>query len=259
MFKSMFQGDAQQRLEEGEEIVIFLHRHWLAMLPVFLAVLVLILFPILVFVAYSYFDLSLLLEEWGLLVSPSKILAFFFAVYFLFLDFFCLVAWIQYYLDVTILTNRRLVDIEQVNIFQRQVASTDLVYIQDVSSEVKGFLPSLLDYGRVVVQTAGERPNFILENIPHPSAVARQILVTAQGKTSTQVSSGEELIKRHEEEVFSSMSGGKLVPSSNFSKKERQSRSEGVNISGKEEVENKEESRDREKSEDAQSGEIDLT
>lgn len=210
MFKNMFKFDQVQKLEEGEKIILFLRRHWLAMLPAILAVLVLVLFPVFIFSLYSYFDIPALLEEWGVGVSPNKILVFFFAVYFLFLDFFCLVAWFQYYLDVTILTNKRLVDIEQINIFQRQVASTDLVYIQDVSSEVKGFLPSLFDYGRVIVQTAGERPNFVLENIPHPSAVARQILVTAQGKSITQSIPEEELIKKHEEEAFSALGGKEM-------------------------------------------------
>ncbi len=207
MLRGLLRHNLTQELEQGEEIVLFLRRHWMAMLPAFLAVGILALFPIFVLIMYSYFDISSLLLEWGIGVAPEKILAFFFAVYFLFLDFFFLVAWMQYYLDVTILTNRRLVDIEQINIFQRQVASTDLIYIQDVSSEVKGLLPSLLDYGRVIVQTAGERPNFILEDIPHPSAVARQILITAQGSAPNGRIPGEEIIKTHESQAFSVLKG----------------------------------------------------
>lgn len=207
---------------KGEKIILFLRRHWMALLPIFGAIFLLIAIPVVLIAILYYYGLFSWLQELDLVVSPTKIVALFFSLYFLYLVFFFFVAWMQYYLDVTILTNRRIVDIQQINLFNRKVASTDLIYVQDVRSEVKGPLQRFFDYGTVVIQTAGKRANFILEDIPHPSAVARRILITAEGRETKSVPKKREVeLKMHEEEAFSSLQQGASpsVPSQKETKK----------------------------------------
>lgn len=65
------------------------------------------------------------------------------------------VKWIDHHLDIIIITNRRIVDVNQRKIFNRTISSTSLKQIQDVSGSVVGLIPSLLNFGKINVETAG--------------------------------------------------------------------------------------------------------
>jgi hypothetical protein len=89
------------------------------------------------------------------------------------------VVWIDYYLDVWIVTTKRIVNIEQVGLFNRQISELEHSKIQDVTSEVKGFLPTFFQYGYVYVQTAAEKARFTFKQIPDPVWV-RNIIMQLQ-------------------------------------------------------------------------------
>lgn len=72
---------------------------------------------------------------------------------------------IDYYLDVYIITNERIVNIEQNGFFKREISELHLHQIQDVSAKVNGFLPTIMHYGDVFIQTAAERENFVFANL----------------------------------------------------------------------------------------------
>lgn len=75
-----------------------------------------------------------------------------------------------------LVTNERIVDIDQNTIFNRSVATLTLSRIQDVSAEVKGPAQTLLQYGTVVVQTAGQEQNFHFDYMPRPYEAEQYIL-----------------------------------------------------------------------------------
>ena len=79
--------------------------------------------------------------------------------------------WYRYHHDVWLITNQRLIDSIRRHWFNHEVASADLVDIEDVSMERNGLFQTLLDFGDLRVQTAGEEANFVLSNIHHPSRV----------------------------------------------------------------------------------------
>ena len=83
--------------------------------------------------------------------------------------------------DLFILTDHRLLDITQVTLLKRTVATTPLNQIQDTTSDIHGILGTLLNYGTVDVQTAaGFASNFTIDNVPDPAMVARTILNEAE-------------------------------------------------------------------------------
>lgn len=88
--------------------------------------------------------------------------------------------WIDVSFDVWIITEERIVNIEQKGLFTRRVSELRFHTIQDVTSEVNGVLPSILNYGDVLVQTAGENPRFIFRNIPNPIEVKDRIMQLAE-------------------------------------------------------------------------------
>lgn len=74
-----------------------------------------------------------------------------------------------------LMTNEHLVDIDQTGLFHRRVSTLDIANIQDVSSHIEGPLQTFLHYGSVIVQTAGERENFVLDYVPNCPAIEQKI------------------------------------------------------------------------------------
>lgn len=94
-----------------------------------------------------------------------------------------LFVWLRYYihwlderLDFVVLTDRRIVDINQNGLFNRQTSEASLAQIQDVRTEVSGLIATLIRYGEIEVQTAGDNANIRMTYISHPTTVANQIL-----------------------------------------------------------------------------------
>ncbi len=88
--------------------------------------------------------------------------------------------WVSWYGDVYVLTNYRIIDVEQQGFFSRSFAETTLNNIQDISHDVTGVMATLLDYGTIVVQTAGASPDISLNEIGHPQTQTTFLLKNQQ-------------------------------------------------------------------------------
>ncbi len=84
-----------------------------------------------------------------------------------------------------LVTNEHIVDIDQNTLFHRSVATLTLSRIQDVSAEVDGPAQTLLQYGTVVVQTAGQKENFRFDYITNPYEAEQYILRTHKDYMAT--------------------------------------------------------------------------
>lgn len=84
-------------------------------------------------------------------------------------------SFLHWYFNVYIVTTRRVVDIDWFSLMYKQLSSTQLEKIQDVTYKQGGVLDSFFDFGDVVIQTAGNEPNFEFDEIPRPETVVRQI------------------------------------------------------------------------------------
>ena len=157
-----------------EQVALFIRRHWMAFFPW------MVVMPLVFLIVVS--GLALLWNQVAQVTSltnpdlPHASLIILASILLLLLVFIMLRAWMSYYLDVTIVTERRLVNIEQEGIFQRRIAEQSLLRIQDVSASQSGFFNHFLNYGNLNIETAGEQPNFELHNIPRPNDVAKTIL-----------------------------------------------------------------------------------
>lgn len=96
-------------------------------------------------------------------------------VYLLFVLVFGLTEFFDYYLDVWIVTNERIVDIQLKGLFARTISETRLYRVQDVTAEMKGIFATLFDYGTVHVQTAGATGRFTFEQMSDPDTIVRGI------------------------------------------------------------------------------------
>jgi uncharacterized integral membrane protein len=154
-----------------EEIVLLLRRHWHAIVKYFLILLLEIILPVIVFFVSIEFTGFVWEKD-----SPISIAIFLSAsLYYLFIWLFFFHHWVEYYLDVWVVTNQRIINIEQKALFSRTVSELNIDMIQDVTSEVKGKLATILKFGDVHIQTAAEEKRFVFEQIPNPQDVATKI------------------------------------------------------------------------------------
>jgi hypothetical protein len=165
-----------------EEIIFFLRRHWFAILPLLFGFGFVLIIPF-----AAYFGLLFLQPEF-LAVKTNFILFLLGAsIFFLYAWLFLFQNFADWYLDVWIVTNQRIVNIEQRGLFGRVMSELMLYNIQDVTSEIKGFIPSMLDFGTVQIQTAAEKSQFHFEEVDHPSYIAKRILeLASQQRTEKQ-------------------------------------------------------------------------
>lgn len=163
---------------EGETVLCTIHKHNIVYVKIILALVVLLFLPLFLFLVFwfSAYPLDSFYNR-GIIVG---IFASLFVMYSL---LFTLIRWINEEFDVFIITTDRLIDVTQITFLKRKVTSTPLEQIQDVTGAVSGFLPTLLHFGDLTVQTAaGEASDFFIDRIPDPEGVARKILDWAYKK-----------------------------------------------------------------------------
>lgn len=157
--------------EKDYEVLKFLlRRHPLTFIPrIFLFVLLLATPLVVRWLWGKLFPESLLSATSQVLVTISI------SAFYLFALVFFLTQFVDYFLDVWMVTNERILDIQLNGLFARTVAETRLFRVQDVTSDVKGFFATMFNYGNVYVQTAGNKERFVFRNIPNPVYIAQQI------------------------------------------------------------------------------------
>lgn len=163
--------------EPGEKVILFLRRHWFIAARLAAVYAVLAMVPIAVRWFLGQVDPGFLVHPVG---RPVLLLAG--SVYYLFWWLMLYRHFLDYYLDLWIVTDRRILNIEQNDLFNRVISEQRISRIQDVTSTQRGMAPTFLDYGEVHVQTAAEVERFVFEQVPHPHQVARQINTLVEWK-----------------------------------------------------------------------------
>jgi len=156
-------------LRSDETLVIVVRRHWWTLL----APTVILFF----FLALPGALTTFLPQEWPSAPAlASPIFKFAAAIYFLTLLLFSFLLWMEYYLDVWIVTTLRIIDIDQKSLFHRVVSEIPLSRIQNVTIDINGIIETFLKFGDVTVETAGELGNFTAVAVPLPYAIKDAIL-----------------------------------------------------------------------------------
>ncbi len=157
--------------QSDEKIIHFIRRHPLSMGSWIVSIISLVVALIIPFVIFQEDIIK------GIFISKNiHYIIVTIACYLLLIFAVSLTSWINYYLDVIVITSNHLVNIKNIGLFRREVSEQNLARVQDVSSKMNGFWQTLFRYGTVYVETAGEAPNFIMENVPRPYKIANTIM-----------------------------------------------------------------------------------
>lgn len=107
------------------------------------------------------------------------------SVYLLFIWLLFFFSIIDYFLDIWIITDKRIIDIQQNGFFSRAISEQMVAKIQDISSDTHGFWPTVWKYGNLTVQTAAQTNKFYFEEISNPEEV-RDLLIRLAAASATQ-------------------------------------------------------------------------
>lgn len=175
-FKKHFPGQLPE-----EQVFAIIHRHWFNIFSHFIAIAICTIATLLLLfvspVIAKFFEISL----------DIRLVTFFATTTLLFLWVYGFIIWIDYYFDVWIITGERILNIEQKGLFTRVASEVSFTRVQDVTTRVEGFLPTLLHYGDIFIQTAGEEKRFHFRNISDPDTYKDQIVQLVKKVTNRQV------------------------------------------------------------------------
>ena len=165
------------QLNPGENLVKVFRKHWFVIFTESLLFIVIILLPA-ILVGAGIITTGLVLSPVisGILwvLGSAWVVAMWVAFFIVYTD---------YYLDVWVLTDQRLIDIDQQGLFAREVATLSLDKIQDVTAKQSGIFPTILNYGDVHLQSAGTDREFIIYHVRRPKQL-RDMLMRQQEEKS---------------------------------------------------------------------------
>ena len=136
----MFHLEDVLQLKEGEHVLAIMRRHGSTLVPPLLLAFILIVVPF--FMLFPLFSMGIV----GMIIFGAAI------VLGLGVAIRAFVLWDA---DVFILTDARVVDVDQKGIFNRFVAEASIGAIQDVSWTRRGMVQTLFGIGTLSVRTAG--------------------------------------------------------------------------------------------------------
>jgi len=170
-------------LEVAEEKIIkVVRRHFFVILPMVLAVLFGAFVPLVLyrFIISGYIPLDPnLVNAVNVFVSEWEVFGYALWLLLLWIVFF--MEWTDYYLDLWLITDKRIIDVEQKGFFHREVTSFHYAQIQDITVETHGPIQTLLKFGTLHIETAGESREILIKNAHYPEE-ARALILSLQEK-----------------------------------------------------------------------------
>lgn len=177
------------KFEEGEKIMKVVRKHYFVLLPAVFMLSVLAVAP---YFLYAFFtstlfpipasaaaQISLLVERWSVFAYSLWLLV-------LWIIFF--IEWTNYYLDLWVITDKRILDVEQHGFFNREVTSFRFEQIQDITVETKGLIETFFHFGTLHIETAGHDRDIIIKDAHNPEDARSLILnIQLQNKTPSSI------------------------------------------------------------------------
>lgn len=151
-----------QNQDQDEKVLLFIRKDFITNSK-WIAVGVLLILVPLIFGSAHFISL------------PVRFGIIFLLFYYLVVAAYWYVNFITWYFNISLVTNIRVVDIEFSGLVYKDVASTKLSLVQDVSYSQIGVLRTFFDYGNILVQTAGTLDNFDFDSAPQPENVVHLI------------------------------------------------------------------------------------
>ncbi len=154
-------------LESDETVLKTVRKHWFIITVELIMIIFFGLIPVFGFMILLQLPPQELLIS--IFESYTPAIVFTLAAWLLLSTMAAAASWTRYFLDLWIITDRRIILIEQISFFNRRVSNFRLERLQDIRVTISGIIPTLLNFGTVQAQTASaSESNFSTRNLPDP-------------------------------------------------------------------------------------------
>lgn len=161
-----------------EKELFVVRRHWFIFLAEAISMVFAAIFPLLCVLILPVFGYGQLLAGISSFVWYLLFIAYTVWIFVLWILLF--IMWTNYYLDMLILTDKKVIRVEQNALFSREMSSFRLDRLQDITVEVNGLIATILNFGTIYIQTAGEMEEFVMHGVAHPYDVKNKIFLESQ-------------------------------------------------------------------------------
>jgi hypothetical protein len=163
------------QLDQDEKVLKMVRKHWFVILAELFGTFVMLLFPFFILIGLLIFPDTLAAFDISL-ARYTAVIIFVIAGWLVFTLMAGFTIWTHYYLDLWVITDRRIILIDQIRFFNRNVSIFRFERLQDIEFSVKGILPTFLNFGTLKAQTAGaHESNFSSAGLPDPRGLQATI------------------------------------------------------------------------------------
>lgn len=157
-----------------EHVIHVLRRHPVTFIPTILLFIILFTIPVILYMIakHAFPDFITSTQMYPLFVLGGSI-------YYLSTYLFLYAHFIDYYLDIWIVTNDRIIDNEQHGLFHRTTTELELHSIEDVTSQVTGIWGTLFKFGDLTIKTSSVTTTIVFRQIPHPEKIRGELIQLA--------------------------------------------------------------------------------
>lgn len=157
-----------QMQQKGESICLLIRKHIVTNLGWSLFFVILLIVP---FIVFSEFGREILNTEAFIQSLSAKTQVALVVLWYLISFLYALQNALLWFFNVLIVTNERVIDLDVTWPFHRHVTEAHISQVQDVSFKQGGFIASILNYGNIFVQTAGETQGIEITQAPNPALI----------------------------------------------------------------------------------------
>ena len=160
----------------GENIIVGMRKSWFVFFMQSFSLILAAVVPIVLFPFYK-----IIFSQGVDSLGPERfqnVVVFFVGGWLLLLTIVFFVLITNYYLNIVIVTNERLMDITQDSLFARDIVICPLEKIEDVKVEIFGIFATFFKFGNLYIQTGGEKREMLVHGIRYPE-YARDTIMKA--------------------------------------------------------------------------------
>lgn len=174
--------------QKNEVVHSFCRKHWIVLVPHLIGFLCIVVFPVLFLLFIPQDALSSIMSPFAYrIIAGIALVGITYYFHRFFLRFFA------YYLQIMIITNFRVIQLDQTLFFNRNRDSIDLPEIQDIVIQQKGVIKTILNYGELTITLSSAHSSKMLTCVPNPEYFFRKINKTKREYiTSRRTSKGME-------------------------------------------------------------------
>ncbi|HOZ81044.1 MAG TPA: PH domain-containing protein [Candidatus Woesebacteria bacterium] len=150
-----------QEKDQEEEIILVLRQHWFTNVHWIITTGLMLFVPA-------------VLKMFGLFPNFAPMYQFVTILFWYLITFiYAFEHFLSWYFNVYIITDERVVDVDFNNILVKKFSDAKISMIQDVTSKVIGLIPTMFNYGDILVQTAAEVPEIHFARVPNPEKIIK--------------------------------------------------------------------------------------